>query len=102
MTDFTLGNAPHRMTLVLSSGADFVASLTRADGEPWPAGEGNSVTIEVADVIWVGTPVGATITWDVDEADVTLVIAQKPKKARLFYTNGPTKVLWATGPVVIR
>lgn len=90
------------MTLVLPTGADFVASLTRQDGTDWPAGPGIGVQIEVGAATWVATTAGPTVTWDVDEALVAAVIATAPKKARLVYVNGASKVLWATGPAVIR
>lgn len=97
---FTLGQAPSRMTVVLAAGADFVATLTRNDGENWPSGA--AVELELGETVWAALVTGDTLTWDVDEAVVATVLASPPAKARLYYVNGATRMLWASGPVVTR
>lgn len=97
----TLGAVPATLTLVLSRDADFVASLTRADGTSFPVG--SAVYLEVdGGAPLAGTVTGPTVSWDIDEAAVALIIAAKPKQARLYYELDTTRMLWALGPVVVR
>lgn len=101
MDSFTLGQAPHRMTTVLSPGTDFVAVLTRSDGNDWPPG--TTVQLQIDG----NTPLDATVNgpnvvFEVPDTTVDYLIGQNPVKARLYYANAGTRVLWATGPVVIR
>jgi uncharacterized membrane protein len=97
---FMLGAAPERMTVVLAAGTDFVATLTRDDGVVWP--DGTVVELRVGSTTWAATVAGATVTWDVDEVAVDAVLATNPTKARLYYVAGATRMLWASGPVVVR
>jgi hypothetical protein len=97
----TLGATPAALTLVLSRNADFVASLTRADGTPFPDGSEISIVIDGGSPL-TGTITGPTVSWEVDEAVVGTIIAASPKQARMYYELDETKVLWATGSVVVR
>lgn len=101
MTSFTLGQTPHQMTVVLSPGADFVATLIRSDGEDWPTGTAVDLVIDA------GTPLAAVVTgpnvaWDIDSAVLDPIIAGHPKKARLYHTLAGDTVLWALGTVVVK
>lgn len=101
MADFVLGQAPHRVTVVLASGSDFVATLTRSDNAAWP--EGTSVELVIDNhPAWPATVDGASVNWEVDEAVVGPVIAAGPKRAKLYHTLGTARMMWATGPVVVR
>lgn len=89
------------MTVVLSTGADFVATLTRSDNVVWPAG--TSVQLVIDDhPPWDATVDGASLNWEIDEAIVAPVIAAGPKIAKLYHILGTAKTMWATGPVVVR
>lgn len=102
MTDFSLGQTPHRMTTVLSPGADFVATLTRNDGVDWPVGTGVQLVVEGQVAPWAAVVAGPSLTWEIDEAVVDAVIATNlAKKGKLYYINGTTRILWASGPVVV-
>lgn len=104
VSTFTLGQAPHRMTVVLAAGADFVASLYRDDGQPWPAGEGVGCSLKLTEEIaWFGPASGAAINFEVDSEEVDAAIAETPKTAKLYYEDGQgLRLLWAMGPVVLR
>jgi len=88
------------MMLQLAAEADFFATLVRNDGVTWPDG----VTVEIAiddNDPWPAVLNGPRAVWEVDETDVATVIEASPKKARLYYTEGDVRVLWASGPVVV-
>jgi hypothetical protein len=101
MDSFTLGQAPYRMTVVLSPGTDFVATMTRDDGQPWPDGTVIELAL-VGGATWPGTVAGASVNWDVNETLVQAAVDAGVKHAKLYHVNGDTRVLWAAGPVVVR
>jgi len=100
---FTLGRTPDKFELVLSNDADFVSALRRPDtAGPWPLTL--EATIEIATETpteWTATVDEQYLRWEVDEAEVATVIAARPKKAKLWYVDGTTRLLWATGTVKI-
>jgi len=98
---FTLGSAPEKFKVVVSAGSDFFSALTRSDGQPWPDGAELIIDFGDAAPAWHAALAGATATWAVDEADVDALIAAKPKKVRLFYVDGDTRLLWAQGALAV-
>lgn len=100
MTSFSLGQTPHQMTLELAADTDFIAVLRRTDGADWDVG--TAIEVAIGDEVWPAAISGPNATWEVDEVDVNALIATNPKKARLYYSLGTQKVLWASGPVVVR
>lgn len=101
VTSFSLGQTPHRMTLVLSPDADFVATLTRSDGVDWPVGTSIELVVD-ENTPWAATVTGPSASWEIDEAVVGPVIAADPQRARLYHTIGDQRVMWASGPVAVR
>lgn len=98
---FTLGYTPEKFRLVITAGSDFYAPLTRSDGVPWPAGCQLVLDFDNG-TTWPATLQGANATWDVDQDDVDALIATRPRKVRLWYVEGETRLLWAQGaPVVV-
>lgn len=98
---FRLGYAPQDFLVLLTPGADFVASLRRTDEEPWP--DGLVLTIDLGGPHqWVAELAGQEASWDVDAEAVDAALAASPSKARLWYTQGDTRLLWATGRVSTR
>lgn len=96
---FTLGFTPEKFKLVVAAGSDFYASLVRSDGNDWS--DSAELILDFADgATWTADLSGATATWDVDQDDVDVVIALKPKKVRLWYVDGETRTLWAQGSLV--
>lgn len=93
---FTLGQAPEKLTVVLVAGADFVSSLDRSDGEPWPDVE---ISLDFGTAVWPATLDGASARWNVDQADVDALLATRPRSVRLWYVDGPTRLLWAQGAI---
>lgn len=67
---------------------DFVQTLTRTDGQPWPAG--TVVRLLLGDTVtWPATVSGASLVWNVDKATVNTVLdtlTTRPK-ARIVYTD---------------
>lgn len=99
---FTLGRAPEKFNVVLVDDADFITALHRVDDSPWPTTL--VATIEISTdpaTMWEGTVDGAYIRWEVDAADVSTVRALRPKKAKLWYVDGGTRLLWASGTVTL-
>jgi hypothetical protein len=89
------------MTVVLSPGTDFVATLARSDGQSWPAGTAIQLQLD-AQAPLTSTITGATVNFNIADTVVDAAIALSPKKAKLYYINGATKLLWAAGPVVVQ
>lgn len=97
---FTLGRAPDKFTLDLVDDADFITALRRSDGLDWP--DTLVVTIELPTAVpteWAGELDGSRIRWNVDVTDVAPVIAERPKKVKLWYVDGAVRLLWASGTV---
>lgn len=108
---FTLGFAPENFSVLLSAGSDFVAALRRSDNTAWPAGitltlDFGAVTnpatpdADPVPVQWAATLNGPTATWDVDETQVALALLAT--KVRLWYVEGETRLLWASGAVKVK
>lgn len=89
------------MTVVLSPGTDFVATLARSDGVAWPAGTAIQLQLDAQSPLSASIT-GTTVSFDVSDTLVDAAIALNPKKAKLYYINGSTKLLWAAGPVVVQ
>jgi hypothetical protein len=96
MTMVTLGVVPKSMNLLLVPGADWVCNL-RSQGDPWPATA--VITIEIADTVWTATISDTTATFNIDQTEVDAIIALGPTRFSLWYTDGPSRLPWATGPV---
>lgn len=97
-TSVKLGYSPTSMTLALAEGSDFVTTLVSQDGD-WP---GTAViTIEVGSDTWTATLATNEARFNVDQVDVDAVIAERPNRFRLWYTDGGTRLLWGTGPVTV-
>lgn len=94
---FTLGFAPEKFDVDVSAGADFYSSLRRKDGTDWAATAQVILDFGVGINPWVATLTGPVATWDIDQAVVDAVIAAKPKKVRLWYVDGGTRLLWGSG-----
>lgn len=93
---FTLGYTPEKFKLALTAGSDFFSALTRSDGASWP--DGTQLVLEFdTGASWPAALSGATATWDIDQDVVDAVIAARPRKVRLWYVDGETRLLWAQG-----
>lgn len=102
---FTLGQAPDTLRVTLVGGADFVSSLRRKDGTPWPANSSLKLAFSPTTgsvVEWAATFANAVAIWDVDQVDVDALIALKPRVVRLWYSEGDLRLLWAQGDIDIR
>ena len=97
---FTLGAEVEKMTVVLSVDADFFATLRNRDGVWDPA-----AVIQLrfhGGPTWTATISGADAVFEVDKAVVAPVITARISKASLYYTQGASEILWASGPVVAK
>lgn len=107
----SLGDSPDRLTVKLSRFGDFVAALIYDDGDPlttneWPAGIDielrfyATATSTTAAATWAASITDDRAEWDKDKADVAAdVLDDANLTARLFYIDGATDLLWASGTV---
>lgn len=107
----TLGDGPDRLTVRLSRFGDFVAALIYDDNDPatpnvWPAGAVIELRFYATDTApapaatWAATITGDRAEWNIDKAVVaSAVLDPGNETVRLFYTDGPTELLWAKGGV---
>jgi len=96
---FTLGHAPDRLNVILIAGSDFASSLKRKDGVAWPVVE---ISLDFGSTEWPATVVDDVASWDVDQDDVDLLIAARPRGVKLWYVEGERRLLWAQGDVDVR
>lgn len=107
----SLGDPPDRLTVRLSRFGDFAAALIYDDNDPattnlWPAGVvielrfyATEATLTPA-ATWAATITGDRAEWNIDKAVVaSAVLDPGNETVRLFYTDGPTELLWAKGGV---
>lgn len=93
----TLGARPDLLTVVLVTGADFIATLTNQAG-PWA--EGATVALVFSDdaaTTWAATITAADATFNVDKAIADAIPHRT--KAELHYTLGAVDQVWARGSV---
>lgn len=104
----TLGAQPDTLTVHVSAGADFEATLVLLDDAgaemDWPVG--TNITLRFAkaaatETVWAATITGSEATFAEDKVSVDALIASKRATARLFYVNGTDDILWASGKVVV-
>lgn len=96
---FTLGYTPEKFKVIVAAGADFYAALTRSDDTDWPAS--SVLTLDFGEgTLWEATLSGATAQWNVDQVDVDVLIARRPRGVKLWYVDGATRLLWAHGSLV--
>lgn len=104
MPDLTLGAKPKTLRVELVAGADFVTGLRSEVSGVWTDWEvGTELSIVFNDpdeTTWTANIDGSLAQWNEDEADVDALIEAHPRKAKLWYVNGPVKLLWAMGEVV--
>lgn len=98
----SLGLTPLEMSVVLTHGGDFVASLVAVD--PWPAGTQVELRFSTGPtatpMVWPATVNGTTVSWDVPAVTVKLVIDAAATTARLHYIEPDGTVLvWGRGRV---
>lgn len=111
MAKIVLGGDVHELVVKLTEGADFFQQVEweQEDGTPVNFPAGSTLKILLGPV---GAPV-ATFdavlatnvgTFDVDKADVSTVIADKPRRAILAYAeSGGADRVWAVGaPEIVR
>lgn len=97
---FTLGYKPEKFKLDLSPGSDFFAGLERDDDTDWP--DGSEVTLEVVGgESFPADLAGPVASWEIDEVQVDEIIDLKPKKIKLWYVEGTTRLLWGIGTLVV-
>lgn len=97
---FKLGYKPEKFTFEVSPGSDFFGGLEREDGTDWPAG--SQVELEVVGgESFDAALTGAVASWVIDETKVDEIIALKPKKIRIWYIEGETRLVWAIGSLAV-
>lgn len=98
-----LGFEPQRLTVILASGGDFVASLV--SDSLWPSGVGIELRFSGGSaglVTWAAEISGTRASWDVDADDVRELIGKAPTLSRLVYTEQDgSAILWAKGGVSV-
>lgn len=99
---FTLGYAPEKFKLTVTAGADFFQALTRSDDVPWSSTAELILDFDNAAPAWHATLSGATATWDVDQTEVDALIAARPRKVRLYYVDGETRLVWGVGALDVK
>lgn len=96
-----LGYVPHRLTVTLVAGGDFVSALVAS--EDWPTGTGIELRLSGGTqdtVVWEATVSGARADWNVPHTDVQTVIDAKAASAQLVYTEADgTVLMWGEGSV---
>lgn len=96
----TLGYVPAPVTVNLTVGADFVQTLTTADGSDFPAGAAVSLVFGNG-TVWPATVSGSTVTWDVPAATVSALQAGNPQgqlTVRVTYTDSTgADLVWMSG-----
>lgn len=107
----TLGDGPDRLTVRLSRFGDFVAALIYDDNDPatanaWPAGIVIELRFYTTDTTttpaatWAATITADRAEWDKDKAlIVSDVLDPGALTVRLFYIDGATDLVWASGSV---
>lgn len=96
----TLGATPKALMVNLVTDADFVQQLTRSGTSPWPTGAELRLEFTHRDATtttWSATLANQTAVWNVDKAEVNVVIAKGVRVARLRYVQGALDLVWATG-----
>jgi hypothetical protein len=93
----TLGARPDGLTVRLTTGADFIATLTNQSGD-WA--EGATITLVFSDTeetVWPATITGADAAFNVDKAIADTI--PNRTKVDLKYTSGDIDQVWARGTV---
>ncbi len=104
----TIGSIPDQLGVTLVAGADFVETLEtltpdQALPQPWPTGTtlllafGDAPTV----VEWLAVIDAHLVSWTVQSEAVDTIIMAGLKVARLWYVNGPTRLLLAVGEVEV-
>lgn len=94
-----LGQAPADLRVLLAAGAAFSVALRRQDGSDWGDVE---IALQLGTTTWTATNTADRAEWAVPAAQVdALLAAGAPGEARLWYSSGSTRVLWAYGPVEV-
>lgn len=98
----TLGLSPIEISVILTHGGDFVATLTADD--PWPVGTEVELRFSTSPtatpMVWPATVDGTSVSWDVPAATVQDVIDAAATTARLHYIESDGTVLvWGRGRV---
>lgn len=93
----TLGRTPEKLKVVVSPGGNFVSGIRRADASPWPAGV--QLVLDFGAVEWVAENTDDLALWSKPAADVDAMIASRPRGVQLWYIDGASRLLWATGAV---
>lgn len=99
-----LGKKALALEVSLYREADFVDSLQREDGTPWPVGSTLTLQITLGDnstVSWPATYAGDTARWNVDKVEVMAAINARPKAVRLWYVEDDADLLWGQGKVKV-
>ena len=97
-----LGVQPGTLELFIPRSGDFVCTLQRRDNVAWDLATLITLSIgETSPVTWTATLDGVFARFAVDEVAVAVVVANKPRTARLFYENGATRLLWLRGTVTL-
>lgn len=95
---FTLGRAPEKLRVVVSADGDFISGIRRADGTDWPVG--TSLILDFGGTEWPSVNTADLALWSVDAAQVDALIAARPRRAQLWFVDGETRLLWASGSLV--
>lgn len=97
-----LGAQPDTLTVHLTAGSDFIATLTNQGGD-WEAGAVVTLVFDYAsdedasDTTWTADIVGADATFDVDKAEADTIPTRT--KVELRYALGDLDQVWARGAV---
>lgn len=92
-----LGARPEVLTVVLTRGADFIATLSNRNG-PWdPAAVITLVFATDPETTWTATITDASATFNVDKALADTIPARTDVELR--YTLGDVDQVWARGRV---
>lgn len=104
MNELQVGQQPADLTVRLTPGADLFATLRRDDGTSWQAGDtmwlefvyGAGVPVDRVDLVLDGTDARL----EIDALVIDQLISKRPRKVKLWYENGATRLLWALGKAV--
>lgn len=90
-----LGRPPEKLKVTVSPGSIFASSIRRADGQSWR--EGVQLVLDFGTVEWTAQTSGDLALWGESAAEVDAMLATRPRGVKLWYVDGDTRVLWASG-----
>lgn len=104
MPNIALGYVASQLTVNLTVDADFIQTLTTADGSDWP--DGTVIALVFGDdaaTTWAADLSGASASWNVDKAVVNTLRTANPGASlsvRVTYSDGAgVDLTWMSGRV---